>query len=1079
MTSLFVGYQCWQQERIGVVINKEALAVDRANFLATHVPMRRIAYERAPRQIQETSENGFLDELNHYAATDQHFFAVVKGIPGTGKSHLIRWLKEQYALAHPHDAVLLIARANTSLRTTIEQIIDAGIFDRATLPDSLKRLQGAMEVLSRDTLAEEILGSLQIATRTLDSQEVERQLGELPRRLSPEKVEKFLLDIQVRQKLKEPGGPIERVTTFLTAGTGGNQGLDRLPTFEADDFHFGTERLRQIRNSGGYREVLNLCDDLQSRAEIRAALARYLSYALHRFAIGHATQLAAGDLRTMFADLRRHLRHEGRNLALFIEDITAFTGIDQGLVEVLVTQHRGEANAEYCRLLSVIGITDGWYADYLPDNIKERVTHQLTLNTSSGRAESDLLQDPGILAEFTAHYMNAMRVSQAELDTWAARGAQLDTLPNACDNCAARAVCHAAFGAVATNFGSSTTPLQTIGLYPFNQQALASLYAYLREDVSRTPRSLLNNILGYILQSHGSKVATGEFPPPPTELATDVTIPTFNPPAHDRIVEEQGGADARRLRTLFLYWGNRSVFADGEVSKANQVVGGLLSAVWQAFRLPTIRGSQAQVASPTTAKPSPPPAIEDSGQPIDPLPTVPPKPPDLAEPAVSRFTQNVNDWANGERLFGYDRFADWIADLARAFVDWQAHGISATQVREYVMGSRLYIEGQSGAATPGRLQLRFERSDAELRYVFQALTDLNDPKYILAPEQYGEHLATLSHWLRVQEPRFVAFVREPTGLPVMPDYLTGILLENCTLLACLAGELTPASATDPLELYQQVVASCAASTETRWEETRTRMKDSHPKEWTQVMRQVDAGKAVHRCRTELLQLLNRPQGASSNVRFLDAARALAVLKDFTQGNWQPTPLAVKPETNDPLWSSAIAVHEALAGGGAATWRAAQAVLSSDLAGLTAYLDAGATPAATFQAIKTTLSELRQVRSYPTELDAPFGRGYVGKITAQALSELLAALEQQSALPVGCAQLAGLAANFGRWHVDSGELLRYFAQVKRILAARHADFAQQISDLRSRSDADQQLQAVLQSYDRLLAMLAPYAPSENA
>jgi hypothetical protein len=360
----------------------------------------------------------------------------------------------------------------------------------------------------------------------------------------------------------------------------------------------------------------------------------------------------------------------------------------------------------------------------------------------------------------------------------------------------------------------------------------------------------------------------------------------------------------------------------------------------------------------------------------------------------------------------------------------------------------------------------------------QALADLNDPKYVLAPEQYGEHLATLSHWMRVQEPRFVAFVREPTGMPVIPDYLAGILLENCTLLACLAGELTPTAADDPLELYQQVVASCAASTETRWEETRTRMKDSHPKEWTLLMRQLDAGKAVHRCRTELLQLLNRPQGASTNVRFLDAAKALAVLEDFTQGNWQPAPLPVQPKTNDPLWSSAIAVHEAFERSCTATWWAAQTGLSSDYTALIAHIDADSTPVATFQAIKKTLGELREVKSFPSELDTPFRRGYAGKITAQALSDLLARLEQQLALPAGCAQIAGLAANFGRWHIDSDEFLRYLTHVKRTLTAQRTDFAQQIDDLRSRSDAEQQYQAAVRGYDRLLALLAPYVPVEG-
>jgi hypothetical protein len=1070
MTTRFVGYQCWKQERIGVVINKEALSVDRANFLATHVPMRHIVYERAPRLISETSEDGLLDELNSQAAADQHVFTVLKGIPGTGKSHLIRWLKEQYALAHPNDAVLLIARSNTSLRTTIEQIIAAGVFDPDTLPDSLKRLQGAMEVLSQDTLAEQILGSLQIATRALDHQEVEHQLGTLHRRLSREKIEKFLLDIQVREKLKEPGGPIERVTTFLTVGMGGSQVSSNLPMFKPDDFVFGTERLRQIRNSGGYREVISLCDDLQSRSEIRESLTRYLSFALHRFAIGHATQLAAGDLRKMFIDLRRHLRGEGRSLALFIEDITAFTGIDQGLVEVLVTQHRGTTDAEYCRLLSVIGITDSWYVDFLPDNIKQRITHELTLNARTGRPESDLLRDPQILEEFAARYMNAMRMPQVELDLWASQGAQPDSLPNACSNCEMSAVCHAAFGAVKMNDAAGTTVPQAIGLYPFNRQAITSLYDYLRENLSRTPRTFLYDILAYILQSHGDKVAAGEFPPPVTELATGLNIPTFNPPAHDRVIEEQGGIEARRVKTLFLFWGERNVFATSTQDKAIYTIGGLSSAVLQAFRLPTISGVAA-----VQTQPIPPDAVA--------IKKVDNKKIDDASLSgsgklESRFTQNISDWANGGRLFGFDRFADWIADLVRAFVDWQAYGISATQVREYVMGSRVLIEGQSGPPAPHRLYLRFERSDPDLRYVLQALADLNDPNYALAPAQYGEHLATLSHWLRVQEPRFVAFVREPGGLPVEPDYLVDILLENCTLLACLEGKITLEAANDPVTLYQQVIASCATSNATQWEEQDKQFKNTHPKEWVQLMRRVDTGKAVHRCRTELLQLLNRPQGASINVRFLDAAKALSHLKDFTQKSWQPSRLSSKPDTNDVLWTSAIKVHDALEAAGMVTWQVAQTSLAGDTAELTAYLDPGSTPSDMLRAIKAVLGELRQVRSFPAELDAPFKRGYSGKITGQRLSDLLAAIEGQTAMPFNCVQIAGLAANYASLHSESTEFLRYLSAVQRTLKEHRTQFAKEIENLRHRSDAEHQYGATLQGYDRLLALLSSYVPGEQ-
>ena len=111
----------------------------------------------------------------------------------------------------------------------------------------------------------------------------------------------------------------------------------------------------------------------------------YLNHELHGHAISVATNLAAGDLLAMFTELRQHLRDEGRELALFIEDITALTGIDEGLIEVLISEHRGEGGAGLCRISSVVGVTDSVYADRLPDNVKERVTHLLALNAGDGR----------------------------------------------------------------------------------------------------------------------------------------------------------------------------------------------------------------------------------------------------------------------------------------------------------------------------------------------------------------------------------------------------------------------------------------------------------------------------------------------------------------------------------------------------------------------------------------------------------------------------------------------------------------------------------------------------------------------
>src|SRR3954465_5502382 len=95
--STFKNVVCWSPQRIAEVINKEAVSVDRANFLATHAPLSRIKYERSPSKIADTSEERLLAELRSYSAEGRHAFMVIQGIPGTGKSHLIRWLKERYA----------------------------------------------------------------------------------------------------------------------------------------------------------------------------------------------------------------------------------------------------------------------------------------------------------------------------------------------------------------------------------------------------------------------------------------------------------------------------------------------------------------------------------------------------------------------------------------------------------------------------------------------------------------------------------------------------------------------------------------------------------------------------------------------------------------------------------------------------------------------------------------------------------------------------------------------------------------------------------------------------------------------
>ena len=343
-----------------------------------------------------------------------------------------------------NDVILLIERAQCNLRGTLLQIIESDAFKDSAMHNQLEKLKGATTELSKNALANNILNQLRVATS-----EVVLPEEHLPRSYIRKRIEKFLLDFSVREALKKSGGPIDRITRYLSVDN--TSGIDdyEIPGFVANDFKFSIGVLDAIK-SEGYKEARDLADKLYDpdESDLRDELAQYLNLLLN-YAIGRTTALSADDLKQMFNELRRHLRKQNRQLALFIEDITAFTGIDVGLIDVLATQHTGESNREFCRLLSIIGITDNYFNDHFPDNMKERVTHRLTLNaTQQGLLESDLLRTSHSTADMAARYLNAMRVEQTALVSWSAHGARPEQLPNACDACQFKTTCHQAFGSV-------------------------------------------------------------------------------------------------------------------------------------------------------------------------------------------------------------------------------------------------------------------------------------------------------------------------------------------------------------------------------------------------------------------------------------------------------------------------------------------------------------------------------------------------------------------------------------------------------------------------------------------------------
>ena len=555
----FTKYRCWRSERVSQVINKEAVAVDKAAFLATHTPFSYIKYMHAPQELPNTDEESLLQELIDRGREDQHTFVVLQGVPGSGKSHLIRWLKERYEaqskIAGISDVILLIERAQCNLRSTLEQIIRAGLFDDPSMSNHLKRLEGAASTLSSGGLADTILNNLQVAAKEVDLPEADQPSARIKRN-----IEEFLLDRNIRRFLQAPGGPITRIMRFLSTTAQPNLATDELPRFEAADFNIPMATLNSMRQEA-YQGARDLAEDLRIKERLRVELARFLN-SLLSYAIGHTIALTSDDLKEMFNELRRQLRGRNRQLALFIEDIAALSGLDAGLIDALVTQHTGEANQQLCRLTSVVGVTDSYFDLRIPDNIRDRITHHLTLNVEGGDGrQSQLLTSRDALADLAARYLNAIRLSGAELETWLSNGAHPSDLPNACASCQFRARCHAAFGGV--DIASRDGNDASVGLYPFNLQALAMMYSNLGTPL-KTPRALLWSIIAYVLNNAGSlyDIEEGLFPPPPERMGSEFEAPELAVQPQRNTIQNQAGGNAKRIEVTHTLLGRSDSLLD-------------------------------------------------------------------------------------------------------------------------------------------------------------------------------------------------------------------------------------------------------------------------------------------------------------------------------------------------------------------------------------------------------------------------------------------------------------------------------------------------------------------------------------
>jgi hypothetical protein len=556
---MFERYTCWDAASAPDILVPLALEGNEALFRATHSPISGLVVTGTEaHDVLRATDEGLLDALSNPAR--RHAMCVVEGEAGSGKSHLIRWLKVNWPSSEAPP--LLIERADGTLEGTLRQLNEKLSREVGTKFESIVPRHKLTEQGQRASLLLQ-LGNL------CRSGTLSEPLGD------DEWCEKHgLADMLQSEAVRTHWKAPERILEVLTRGADRDSKVAR---FTARDALELKQPLAGLRGKNVGPGAIRLAHALRDETEaIASALAnspsgddeidisvvapnttRFLAALNSRLslAIQAAMGISGAALQNMFRDLRRTLKSKGRRLILLLEDLTSAQGVDQELLYVL--QEKSTTQDQFCDIVSVVGITPAYYRQYIAPqaNVVQRITHHVRFGKTEGSFQSvSALETSSDQVAFAARYLRAVRAGNAEIDQAAANNTEVI---NRCVECPHHDECHFAFGHVGE-----------VGLYPFTAKSIMRMFSSLKEPRGtmflQTPRALIQGVLAPAL-SAASAIRAGAFPVSglETEWHPDFKREVYGL-AHE-LIEKSPEEYRERLRITVAWWGDGGFPVAGDV----------------------------------------------------------------------------------------------------------------------------------------------------------------------------------------------------------------------------------------------------------------------------------------------------------------------------------------------------------------------------------------------------------------------------------------------------------------------------------------------------------------------------------
>lgn len=698
-------------ERYRTVMERDAIKTDNiaaedAYFFATHMPFSQLEIYQGGRTSQTPilmNEEEVFQNLVYNPEND-HRMIIVRGDNGTGKSHLIRYLKAKFekspsTIYNPeNEQIIFLRRLNNSVRGVFSQLLEQKAIRDKEVEQKLRKFITSSDSKDESSFKNDILYAYIAAVKN-------DQSGEVYKPVICRDVASYLSDSRVSEFLLREGGPISRCYNVITAPS--NHVLKETRIFEEEDFN--VRKIISAVVKQGDPQAQDFALTLKGDELEISRLVNYLNR-LTREVVQRCADISSESTKSVFEQLRRDLKKQGKNLTLFIEDFTGFTGIDSELITVLSIPHTG-LYSELCRVTAIIGITNDYYHQFR-DNFTDRVTQQISVTDRSYGTDDFLVQ-------MTGRYLNAIYCDPDMLHKWCEYGADMDSIP---------------IGDFQPPCLWETTTLgeKAVTLYPFNRRALTTLYNSLPV---KSPRTFLKDVIRAQLKEYFDGKDYGEawaFPLNPSFISMSKTQ---HASSIDRI-EALSTIDKNRLKSVFAIWGDGS--ATGVKTQNGSITFGLVNKLFlEDIGLGDFSGIGDVLDSSVGQNITHSDGSESDAQPQQREETAgsrPKAPVDIAAKDYQKHRNAIETWFSDNQVLQFHAdFRGYLRDLicgenqACGAIPWQDIGIPAYIVAERLTLNSFYIEGQSSQPYDGKALIYFDRS-ADTRDVLLALTERNYAK---------------------------------------------------------------------------------------------------------------------------------------------------------------------------------------------------------------------------------------------------------------------------------------------------------------------------------------------------------------